>query len=56
MKHDEAVKDIDSLDKIDEYSYKAYVIPECITLFLLRIIRHSKESRFSRCGQRMTCR
>lgn len=30
MKHDEAVKDIDSLDKIDEYSYKASVIPECI--------------------------
>lgn len=30
MKHDEAVKDIDSLDKVDEYSYKASVIPECI--------------------------
>lgn len=30
MKHDEAVSDIDSLDKVDEYSYKASVIPECI--------------------------
>ena len=30
MKHTEAVKDIDSLDKVDEYSYKASVISECI--------------------------
>lgn len=30
MKHTEAVKDIDSLEKVDEYSYKASVIPECI--------------------------
>lgn len=32
MKHDEAVKYIDSLDKVDEYSYKASVIPECINV------------------------
>lgn len=30
IKHAEAVRDIDSLEKIDDYSYKASVIPECI--------------------------
>lgn len=30
IKHTEAIKDIDSLEKIDDYSYKASVIPECI--------------------------
>lgn len=30
IKHDNAIRDIDSVEKIDEYSLKASVIPECI--------------------------
>lgn len=30
VKHNEAIQDIDSLEKIDDYAYKMSVIPECI--------------------------